>query len=634
MKKQHANKGFTIVELLVVIVVIAILVAISIVAYIGMQNKAGISVLTSDLKNASTRLALDNAANDGYPDSEVDANGGKGLPKSLDTTYQYTKTGNSYCLSATSAKYKLSFHISSDSGGVVEEGVCSGHVAVGSGGEAVGWTQMSIGWEHACGIHTNGNVYCWGSSTVNGQNQTESTPKPIDTSGVLSGKTVKAISSGYWYTCVIASDNKVYCWGSNSYGQLGNGSITNSRTPVAVDTSGLLNNKTIVSISAGVYQACAIDSDGKAYCWGLNSSGQLGNGSTTDSSVPVAVDMSGALYNKTIKSISKGRYSTCVIASDDNGYCWGNNYAGQLGSSGPSPTLSPTAINTSGALYNKTIKSITASDSNTCVIASDDNAYCWGGNYSGQLGINNSTGSYTTSSPTAVNINGALKDKPLRKIDSMRETACAIAYDNKVYCWGKGNNGQFGRTVANYVNTVPVATDDANTLNNQAVKDISVGPYTICLITESGKAYCAGGLEDYATPGILGNGSPSGSLFFLPVSPIPELMPPPTPRTTITLSSQELYVGYPGDSQTACKEWTAPTGKQIVGFKLSQATEANYDYFTVSLDNLERFRASGTYTDQYIDTTSLPGTTLKACMSADGSVQSGFGGEVTSVDYN
>lgn len=638
MKKQHANKGFTIVELLVVIVVIAILVAISIVAYIGMQNKAGISVLTSDLKNASTRLALDNATNDGYPDSEVDANGGKGLPKSLDTAYQYTKTDNSYCLSATSVKYNLSFHISSDSGGVVEEGVCIGHVAAGGGGEAAGWKQISVGGRHACGIHTNGNVYCWGASLENGQNETASTPTPIDTSGVLSGKTAKAISSDYSYTCIIASDDKVYCWGSNTFGQLGNNSKTDSRVPVAVDTSGALNNKTIKSITADVYHACAIDSDNKAYCWGMNDHGELGNGSTASSSVPVAIDMSGALNNKTIKSISGGGYYTCAIASDDNAYCWGSNYSGTLGSNsnygGTAPTVSPVAVNTSGALNNKTIKTISAGNSATCAIAYDDKAYCWGGNYGGQLGINNSTGDYTTASPTAVDANGALKDKSLRKIDVTKEAVCAISYDNKVYCWGDGHSGLFGTIPASDVNASPIEIDNANILNNQAVKDIAVGQYTSCLITDSGKAYCVGGVGDYQTPGILGDGTLNNSLFFVPVSPIPELMPPPTPRTTVALSNQELYVAYPGISQTVCKEWTAPTDKQIVGFKISQSTEKYYDYFAVSLNNLERYRDSGTYTDRYTDTSSSTGQTLKACMIADESTQSGFGGEVTSVDYN
>jgi hypothetical protein len=103
---------------------------------------------------------------------------------------------------------------------------------------------------------------------------------------------------------------------------------------------------------------------------------------------------------------------------------------------------------------------------------------------------------------------------------------------------------------------------------------------------------------------------------------------------TLTFSSQELYVAYPGESQTACKEWTVPVGKTIKGFLVSQATEAGYDYFTVSSDSVEKYNESGAIADRYVDLTGAPGTTLSACMSADSSTQDGYGGEVTGVLYN
>lgn len=107
----------------------------------------------------------------------------------------------------------------------------------------------------------------------------------------------------------------------------------------------------------------------------------------------------------------------------------------------------------------------------------------------------------------------------------------------------------------------------------------------------------------------------------------------PTPPMTQTFSAQELYVAYPGESQTACKEWTAPNGKTIKGFVVSQETESGYDYFTVSLDGIEKYNKSGNANGKYIDTSASPGTNLRACMSADSSEQYGYGGEVTGVFY-
>lgn len=111
---------------------------------------------------------------------------------------------------------------------------------------------------------------------------------------------------------------------------------------------------------------------------------------------------------------------------------------------------------------------------------------------------------------------------------------------------------------------------------------------------------------------------------------LPEAVVPPM---TVTFSAQELYVAYPGASQTVCKEWTVPDGNEIKGFKVSQATESGYDYFSISLDGVEKYNKSGSWTDQFVDTSTSPGLVLKACMSADDIVQNGYGGEVTGVVY-
>ena len=202
----------------------------------------------------------------------------------------------------------------------------------------------------------------------------------------------KHIIGGFGYVCAVALDGRVYCWGSNSNGKIGSGNTSSALVPSAVKISGALVGKVIKQIepsSAGNH-SCVIASDDKAYCWGHNGFGQLGNNNTVNSLTPVAVDTAGVLASKTIKQIASGGISSCVIASDDKAYCWGSNNFGQLGNGNLKNSSTPTPVSTTGVLAGKTIKQITAGTEFTCAIASDDKAYCWGSNSSGELG-NNST---------------------------------------------------------------------------------------------------------------------------------------------------------------------------------------------------------------------------------------------------
>ena len=190
----------------------------------------------------------------------------------------------------------------------------------------------------------------------------------------------KHIIGGFGYVCAVALDGRVYCWGSNSNGKIGSGNTSSALVPSAVKISGALVGKVIKQIepsSAGNH-SCVIASDDKAYCWGHNGFGQLGNNNTVNSLTPVAVDTAGVLASKTIKQIASGGISSCVIASDDKAYCWGSNNFGQLGNGNLKNSSTPTPVSTTGVLAGKTIKQITAGNSYFCVIASDDKAYCWG----------------------------------------------------------------------------------------------------------------------------------------------------------------------------------------------------------------------------------------------------------------
>ena len=255
----------------------------------------------------------------------------------------------------------------------------------------------------------------------------------------------KHIIGGFGYVCAVALDGRVYCWGSNSNGKIGSGNTSSALVPSAVKISGALVGKVIKQIepsSAGNH-SCVIASDDKAYCWGHNGFGQLGNNNTVNSLTPVAVDTAGVLASKTIKQIASGGISSCVIASDDKAYCWGSNNFGQLGNGNLKNSSTPTPVSTTGVLAGKTIKQITAGNSYFCVIASDDKAYCWGGGRRGALG-NGSTLSLVISTPTPVSTTGVLAGKTIKQITAGTEFTCAIASDDKAYCWGSNSSGELG----------------------------------------------------------------------------------------------------------------------------------------------------------------------------------------------
>ena len=328
---------------------------------------------------------------------------------------------------------------------------------------------------------TAGRAAAWGNNSFGqlGDNPTididSKVPVAVNTDGPLAGKTVTAVSAGDWYTCAVA-DGKAYCWGYNYDGQLGNNSTIDSKVPVAVNTDGPLAGKTVTAVSAGDRYTCAV-ADGKAYCWGYNYYGQLGNNSTIDSSVPVAVKAdSGPLAGKTVTAISTGGLHTCAVA-DGKAYCWGANGAGQLGdNNGPTDSLVPVAVTAvSGWLAGKTVTAISTGGLHTCAVA-DGKAYCWGDNLTGQLGDN--TGPTDSKVPVPVNTGGPLASRTVTAISAGRYHTCVVA-EGRASCWGYNDHGQLGDNNGPTDSKVPVPVRvDSGPLDGRTVTAISAGGST------------------------------------------------------------------------------------------------------------------------------------------------------------
>lgn len=278
--------------------------------------------------------------------------------------------------------------------------------------------------------------------------------------------------SAYDFGCVRLKSGTVSCFGANNVGQLGNGTTTPSTTPVAVAR---LTN--VVQLSAGGCHACALKSDGSVWCWGSNESGQVGNGSTTNATLPLQV-MTGA------SNVTAGWGSTCAL-KNGSVWCWGNNNYGQLGLGHTlSAIASPTLLGDGRSGTNPTITGISQivlGAIHTCALRGDGGVFCWGDNGSGQLGYDN-TLPLLAPSETPV-LAGA------QQLSATSHGTCARLKDGHVMCWGADDLGQVGDGTGSFhgiLRPTPVLSDATFTSIYQG------SAHTVCGAGADSKVYCWG----------------------------------------------------------------------------------------------------------------------------------------------
>jgi len=324
-----------------------------------------------------------------------------------------------------------------------------------------GFTQVSIGGAHGVAIGNNGNVYAWGHN-INGQlgdntNTTRATPDQVlGIGGLLPLTGVTAVAAGGRHTLALTTTGTVLAWGSNAQGQLGNGTKESSKIPVLVTG---LSNVVIVKIAAGGEFSLALDAQGAVWAWGSNSTGQLGDGTTTTSLVPKQVmkrsEVNGIeSYGEPLTDITEiaaGGSHALAIMNDGTIWAWGYNVFGQLGDD--STTTRKGAV----AVLMPTAESVASSiaaglDHSLAVIGIGgvNYVYAWGYNKSGQLGNGgalNTESAFKTPLRVQVKEGSVLTD--LVGIESViaggyHSMARASTPVNTLYTWGKNSKGQLG----------------------------------------------------------------------------------------------------------------------------------------------------------------------------------------------
>jgi len=344
----------------------------------------------------------------------------------------------------------------------------------------------------ACGIFGDSALKCWGQGADGqlgtGSNVIQFTPQTVD---LGTGRTAVSVSLGQYHACAILDDDSLKCWGSNGYGQLGIGSTTQQTTPQTVN---LGTGRTAVSVSGGQYHTCAVLDDDSLKCWGTNSYGQLGIGSTTQQTTPQTVNLG---TGRTAVSVSAGYTHTCAILDDESLKCWGVGTAGQLGIGLNVNQITPQTV---GLGTGRTAVSVSAGVQHTCAILDDGSLKCWGYNNYGQLGIGSTTNQNT---PQTVDLGTG---RTAVSVSLGRYHTCALLDDDSLKCWGYNNYGQLGidsTTQQNTPQTVSFST-------NQIPKFVSVDSYSTCVIFEDSRAMCMGQLYSWFS------GSSSALIMYTP----------------------------------------------------------------------------------------------------------------------
>ncbi len=275
--------------------------------------------------------------------------------------------------------------------------------------------------------------YCWGGNG-SGQLGIGATGRRESPTAVFGEHSFVSLTAGDSHTCGLTASGAAYCWGYNRDGELGDGTTINHDRPEPVWGG----RRSFVSLTAGVYHTCGLTASGAAYCWGGNWNGQLGAQSmeTCDgyacSTTPMFV--SGG-HN--FASLAVGVVHTCGLTASGEAYCWGANEAGQLGigiiSSAGEAFHTPVAVEGGHSFV-----SIVAASSFTCGLTGEGQAYCWGLNMAYQLGIGQVTGLVPTPTPVVGGHN-------FQALAAGQYHACGLTVAGEVYCWGANGYAQLGR---------------------------------------------------------------------------------------------------------------------------------------------------------------------------------------------
>lgn len=335
---------------------------------------------------------------------------------------------------------------------------------------------------NGCGIGAAGSAWCWGDD-FSGQLGRGSSSTPGDIAAPVANintdlfspddDALKVVAGGLT-SCALIADGTVSCWGDNTWGSLGNGTTQSSDT--AVPVPGITD---AIDIATRNGTTCAILADHTLQCWGRNGNGQVGDGTTTDQLSPVTVPGLDIVVDVTV-----GGNFTCALRATGDIWCWGHGYYGELGNGETGVDAAMTTTPVPVSVIDDAVE-IDAGSGHTCARRSDDHVWCWGSGGSYQLG-NVSTSSSAV--PVAVQNLG-----PVVEVTAGGQHSCALRADGTAKCWGGDHSGQIGNGLDGHINLDQPWPVTVERLDN--IVSIDAGQAHTCAATANAKVYCWGDNE-------------------------------------------------------------------------------------------------------------------------------------------
>ncbi|WP_436535940.1 Ig-like domain-containing protein [Actinoplanes sp. HUAS TT8] len=293
----------------------------------------------------------------------------------------------------------------------------------------VTFVQLAAGAAHACGLGDDGRAYCWGSNSQGqlGTSDQQTRPSPVPVNAPP-GVTFTQLAASVSHTCGLTGDGIAYCWGIPNIGRPSGASEGTLGPLEMIAPAGV----TFTQLAVGAVYACGLARTGRAYCWGTGGRGQLGDGDTVDRPSPTPVTMPPDVK---FTQITTGITHACGLSGDGQAYCWGNNADGQLGVGDTGPRTIPVPVTMPAWV---TFNQLTAGYMHTCGLARGGRAYCWGNSGRGQVGDGSTT---SRSVPTLVHAPAGVA---FTELTTGILHTCGRAGDGTAYCWGRGDDGRLG----------------------------------------------------------------------------------------------------------------------------------------------------------------------------------------------